>query len=107
MVQAQSVIDEVIWVVGDEAILRSEVEEERLRAQYEGQQIKGDPYCVIPEQIAIQKLFLHQAVIDSVEANESTVRDDDYRAQSDDYSADAVQTDIGHQTDAGGHPSLL
>ena len=73
MVQAQSVIDEVIWVVGDEAILRSEVEEERLRAQYEGQQIKGDPYCVIPEQIAIQKLFLHQAVIDSVEANESTV----------------------------------
>ena len=31
-----NVIDEVIWVVGDEAILRSEVEEERLRAQYEG-----------------------------------------------------------------------
>ena len=72
-VQAQSVIDEVIWVVGDEAILRSEVEEERLRAQYEGQQIHGDPYCVIPEQLAVQKLFLHQAVIDSVEANESTV----------------------------------
>ena len=31
--QAQGIIDEVIWVVGDEAILRSEVEEERLRAQ--------------------------------------------------------------------------
>ena len=72
-VRAQGVIDEVIWVVGDEAILRSEVEEERLRAQYEGQQIKGDPYCVIPEQMAVQKLFLHQAIIDSVEANESSV----------------------------------
>ena len=72
-VQAQGVIDEVIWVVGDEAILRSEVEDERLRAQYEGQQIKGDPYCVSPEQMAIQKLFLHQAELDSVEANESTV----------------------------------
>ena len=72
-VQAQGVIDEVIWVVGDEAILRSEVEEERLRAQYEGQEIHGDPYCVIPEQIAVQKLFLHQAVIDSVVANESSV----------------------------------
>lgn len=71
--QAGGVIDEVIWVVGDEAILRSEVEEERLRAQYEGQQLPGDPYCVIPEQLAIQKLFLHQAIIDSVEANESTV----------------------------------
>ncbi|MBR4263306.1 MAG: peptidylprolyl isomerase [Paludibacteraceae bacterium] len=70
---AQGVIDEVIWVIGDEAILRSEVEEERLRAQYEGQQIKGDPYCVIPEQLAVQKLFLHQAEIDSVTANESSV----------------------------------
>lgn len=71
---AQSnIIDEVIWIVGDEAILRSEVEEERLRAQYEGQPINGDPYCVIPEQIAIQKLFLHQAELDSVEVSESTV----------------------------------
>jgi len=72
MTRAQ-VIDEVIWVVGDEAILRSEVEEERLRAQYEGQSIPGDPYCFIPEQLAIQKLFLHQAVLDSIEANESSV----------------------------------
>jgi peptidyl-prolyl cis-trans isomerase SurA len=71
--KAQEVIDEVVWVVGDEAILRSEVEEERLRAQYEGQPIPGDPYCYIPEQLAIQKLFLHQAELDSVEANESTV----------------------------------
>ena len=60
-------------MVGDEAILRSEVEEERLRAQYEGQPIQGDPYCVIPEQLAVQKLFLHQAILDSVEANESSV----------------------------------
>ncbi|MCR5533244.1 MAG: peptidylprolyl isomerase [Paludibacteraceae bacterium] len=73
MLRAQGVIDEVIWVVGDEAILRSEVEEERLRAQYEGTPIAGDPYCVIPEQLAIQKLFLHQAELDSIEANESSV----------------------------------
>lgn len=68
-----NIIDEVIWVVGEEAILRSEVEEERLRAQYEGQPIAGDPYCVIPEQLAIQKLFLHQAELDSIEVSESTV----------------------------------
>ena len=71
--QADNVIDQVIWVVGDEPILLSEVEEERLRAQYEGQQIPGDPYCVIPEQMAIQKLYLHQAELDSIEVNESTV----------------------------------
>ena len=68
-----NIVDEVIWLVGDEAILRSEVEEQRLRAQYEGTPIQGDPYCVIPEQIAIQKLFLHQAVLDSIEVNESIV----------------------------------
>jgi len=68
-----NIIDEVIWIVGEEAILRSEVEEERLRAQYEGQPIAGDPYCVIPEQLAIQKLYLHQAELDSIEANESSV----------------------------------
>ena len=68
-----NIIDEVIWIVGDEAILRSEVEDERLRAQYEGQPIPGDPYCVIPEQLAVQKLFLHQAELDSVEVSESTV----------------------------------
>lgn len=71
--RAQGIIDEVIWIVGDEAILRSEVEEERLRAQYEGQHIAGDPYCVIPEQMAVQKLFLHQAELDSVEVSESSV----------------------------------
>lgn len=72
-VMADNIIDEVIWIVGDEAILRSEVEEERLRAQYEGRQITGDPYCYIPEQLAIQKLFLHQAELDSIEVSESTV----------------------------------
>lgn len=72
--QAQSnMIDGVVWVVGDNAILRSEVEEQRVRAQYEGNRIQGDPYCVIPEQIAVQKLFLHQAKIDSVEASASQV----------------------------------
>lgn len=70
---ADNIIDEVVWIVGDEAILRSEVEEERLRAQYEGVEIAGNPYCYIPEQMAIQKLFLHQADLDSIVVNESTV----------------------------------
>jgi len=71
---AQSkIIDEVVWTVGDESILRSEVEEQKIRAQYDGTPIQGDPYCVIPEQIAIQKLYLHQASIDSLTVNESSV----------------------------------
>lgn len=63
-------VDEVIWVVGDEAILRSDVE--RVRTIY-GNEIKGNPYCVIPEQLAIQKLFLHQAAIDSVSVSDGDV----------------------------------
>ena len=39
----------------------------------QGQQIEGEPYCVIPEQLAIQKLFLNQAVIDSVEVTDQEV----------------------------------
>ena len=68
-----NVIDEVVWVVGDEAILKSDVEGERLRALYYGQKLDGDPYCVIPEQLAIQKLFLHQAELDSIEVSEQDV----------------------------------
>ena len=68
-----NVIDEVVWVVGDEAILKSDVENERLNAQYEGRKFDGDPYCIIPEQLAVQKLFLHQAELDSVEVTEQEV----------------------------------
>ncbi|RHR58835.1 peptidylprolyl isomerase [Parabacteroides sp. AF17-28] len=68
-----NVIDEIVWVVGDDAILRSDVESQRLYLQNEGQRLDGDPYCVIPEQMAIQKLYLNQAKIDSVEVSESQV----------------------------------
>lgn len=68
-----SVIDEVIWVVGDEAILKSDVEALRLQAEQEGTRFKGNPDCAIPEQIAVQKLFLHQAAIDSIEVTEAEI----------------------------------
>ena len=71
--QESKLIDGVVWVVGESAILRSEVEQERIRAQYQGEKLPGNPYCFIPEQLAIQKLFIHQAEIDSITANEGQV----------------------------------
>lgn len=71
--EAENIIDEIIWVVGDEAILRSEVENERKRMLYQGEKIDGDPYGVIPEQMAIQKLFINQAIIDSIEVSDEQV----------------------------------
>ena len=68
-----TVVDEVIWVVGDEAILKSDVESMRMQAAMEGQKWNGDPDCVIPEQIAVQKLFKHQAQIDSIEVTDADV----------------------------------
>lgn len=69
----QSIVDEVIWVVGDEAILKSDVEAMRIQAQQEGVRWNGDPDCVIPEQLAVQKLYLNQAAIDSIEVTEAEI----------------------------------
>lgn len=68
-----SVVDEVIWVVGDEPILLSDVENVRMQSELEGVKWDRNPDCDIPEQLAVQKLFLHQAAIDSIEVTESEV----------------------------------
>ncbi|MBR5653000.1 MAG: peptidylprolyl isomerase [Prevotella sp.] len=70
---SNNIVDEVVWVVGDEAILKSDIEMMRLQAEQEGLKWNGDPDCTIPEQIAVQKLFLHQAAIDSIEVTESEI----------------------------------
>ena len=74
MVYAQdNVIDRVEWVVGDKCILRSNIEESIRYWQSTGRQFDGDPYCVVGEDLAIQKLFLHQAALDSIEVDENQV----------------------------------
>ena len=86
-----NVIDEVVWVVGDEAIYKSEVEEARREAQMNGMQWDGDPYCLIPEQLAVNKLFLNQAELDSIYAT-----DDDVSSQVE-YSYQQMVDDAGSE----------
>ena len=69
----KNVVDEVVWVVGDEPIFRSDVEEQYMQARPEGTQLGGDPYCVIPEKMAVEKLYLHQAKLDTITAPEAQV----------------------------------
>jgi peptidyl-prolyl cis-trans isomerase SurA len=69
----RSVVDEVIWVVGDEAILKSDVEAMRMQSEQEGLRWSGDPDCSIPEQIAVQKLYLNQAITDSIQVTEAEI----------------------------------
>ena len=72
-VQIGTVVDEVVWIVGDDAILRSDIETMRMQAAMEGIKFSGNPDCTIPEQIAVQKLFKHQAEIDSIEVTDADV----------------------------------
>lgn len=68
-----NVAEEVAWVVGDEPIFKSDIEEQYQQALYERLPINGNPYCVIPERMALHKLFLDQARIDTVEVQQSVV----------------------------------
>ena len=68
-----NVAEEVAWVVGDEPIFKSDIEEQYIQMQYERTALEGNPYCVIPEQMAVNKLFLHQAKIDTVEVQSSSI----------------------------------
>lgn len=69
-----NVIEEVAWMIGDQPIYRSEIEQAYTDMQNERTPINGDPYCVIPEQLAIERLFLHQADLDTIEVQESMVQ---------------------------------
>ena len=68
-----NIVEEIVWVVGDEAIYKSEVEETRREMLLNNTRIDGDPYCFIPEQIAVNKLFLHQAKLDSIDVPDANV----------------------------------
>ncbi|MDE7465406.1 MAG: peptidylprolyl isomerase [Muribaculaceae bacterium] len=70
----KNVVDEVAWIVGDEPIFRSEIEEQYSQLRSEGSSIQGDPYCVIPERLAVEKLFLHQAKVDTIVPPEGNVQ---------------------------------
>ncbi len=72
-VENNNIIEEVAWMVGDQPIYKSEIEEAYQQALYDKMPIDGDPMCVIPERLAVDKLFLHQADIDTVEVSETMV----------------------------------
>ena len=71
--QTNNIAEEVAWMIGDQPIWKSEIEEMYQQMQYERTPINGNPYCVIPENLAIEKLYLHQAEIDTVEVQEGMV----------------------------------
>jgi len=72
-VAENNIAEEVAWLIGDEPIYKSEIEQLYLDMQQDRTPINGDPYCVIPEMIAIQRLYLHQAELDTITVADAQV----------------------------------
>ena len=67
--QNDSIIDNVIAVVGNQIVLKSEVEEQILQMQARGMYTDDSQKCSIFEQILFQKLLVVHAQIDSLEVS--------------------------------------
>lgn len=74
IIAQNNIIEEVAWIIGDEPIYKSEIEQAYADARQDRVPLEGDPYCVLPEQIAIERLFLHQADLDTVEVAEAMIQ---------------------------------
>ncbi len=68
-----NVIDQVIAVVGDRPLLKSDIEYQYQQALMQGSEFAGDMKCHIMEQMLIQNLLLEQARVDSIEVGENQV----------------------------------
>jgi peptidyl-prolyl cis-trans isomerase SurA len=64
--QKKPVIDEIVAVVGDHIILRSDLEAEYMQAKKDMSFYSGDLKCEILNQLIIQKLYLHKGERDSI-----------------------------------------
>lgn len=67
------VIDEIVAVVGNEILLRSDIEHQKANLK-ETRRITNPDECEIIEELLIGKLMLHQAKVDSVEVKEQQVQ---------------------------------
>ena len=71
---SQKVIDKIVSVVGDKAILLSEVENQKLQAIQQGITISKETDCMVLDELMFQSLLVHQAEIDSLEVTEEMVK---------------------------------
>jgi peptidyl-prolyl cis-trans isomerase SurA len=73
-VAKNNIAEEVAWTIGDDPIYKSEIEQTYQDMLQERATINGDPYCSVPEMMAIQRLYLHQADLDTVEVSDSQIQ---------------------------------
>ena len=67
------VLDEIVAVVGENIITRSELEAEYAQAKESMNYFEGDLKCEILNQLIVQKLYLHKGDLDSTYADDARV----------------------------------
>lgn len=64
--QNKQIIEEVIGIVGENVIFKSELDKEVFQMQQQYTEYDGDPKCEIFNQLVLQKLLIHKADMDSI-----------------------------------------
>ncbi|MCI5056474.1 MAG: peptidylprolyl isomerase [Flavobacteriales bacterium] len=71
---SNEVLDEVIGIVGQNIILKSEHEAQKIQAITSGYDLDGNTRCVILEDLLFSKLLLNQSRLDSLEVTEGQIQ---------------------------------
>jgi peptidyl-prolyl cis-trans isomerase SurA len=71
--QEKVIIDEVVAVIGNSAILKSDVINQQRQLEAQGTNLGPNPVCAMLDDILFQKLLFNQAKIDSIEVSEDHV----------------------------------
>jgi peptidyl-prolyl cis-trans isomerase SurA len=71
---SQEIIDQVVAIVGENPILYSEIQGQKLQLIQQGMELDADMDCYLMDEFMIQKLLIHQAEIDSIEVTEDMVK---------------------------------
>ena len=70
----QEVIDKVVAIVGENSILYSEIQGQKLQLLQQGSDLNDDIDCFLLDEFMTQQLLIHQAEIDSLEVTEEMVK---------------------------------
>ena len=71
---SQEIIDQVVAIVGENPILYSEIQGQKLQLLQQGMELDADMDCYLIDEFMIQQLLIHQAEIDSIEVTEDMVK---------------------------------
>jgi len=68
------ILDKVVAIIGDEIVLKSDVEQRKVQMRQEGAQFEGDLDCFTLENLMTEKLFLDQGKLDTIEVDEGMIQ---------------------------------